>query len=189
MPTASLGDLSQAVRGPCARIPGRAHGSARHDPRFPVDDNWNNLLDEPFEQLKACANRCGVSGIRSAACCTTAPRCCGPSFTTAWSCSITVADLVRPDRHLAAKRLGFIDRLTPAGRTPRTPGTVLQRRGSARLFRRQGAVQQLRSRMPGGLHRTRAGAGGAGLRLRFDPQTEISIYRSVPHLRPAGRPR
>lgn len=23
-----------------------------HDPRFPVDDNWNNLLDELFEQLE-----------------------------------------------------------------------------------------------------------------------------------------
>jgi len=98
--------------------------------------------------------------------------------------------LTRTDRWVirAAKRFGFIDRLTPAGRT-------LGRReefadlDSARsyfagktLFRGFDP-ECFDAYLQHGLHQV-----GDKLRLRFDPATEISIYRGVPHTSP-GRTR
>ena len=87
----------------------------------------------------------------------------------------------------AAKRFGFIDRITPAGRT-------LGRReefadlDEARLYFsgkslfRRFDPDCLEAYVRHGFTET-----GSGLRLKFDPATEISIYRSVPHNSP-GRP-
>jgi pimeloyl-ACP methyl ester carboxylesterase len=98
--------------------------------------------------------------------------------------------LTRTDQWVirAAKRFGFIDRLTPAGRT-------LGRReefadlDSARsyfagktLFRGFDP-ECFDAYLQHGLHQV-----GDKLRLRFDPATEISIYRGVPHTSP-GRTR
>jgi pimeloyl-ACP methyl ester carboxylesterase len=97
--------------------------------------------------------------------------------------------LTRADQWVirAAKRFGFIDRLTPAGRT-------LGRReefadlDSAQLLCRQDPVSRLRSGMLRCLPATWLQKVGDKLRLRFDPATEISIYRGVPHTSP-GRTR
>jgi pimeloyl-ACP methyl ester carboxylesterase len=159
-----------------------------HDPRFPVDDNWGNLVDELIHHLDASAEP--VWGV-------------GHSLggVLHYHAALLRPDLYRgvvmldspvltlADRVLirAAKRFGFIDRITPAGRT-------LGRReafaslGEARryfagktLFRRFDP-DCLEAYVQHGLQ-----SSDAGLRLRFDPATEISIYRSVPHTSP-GRP-
>ena len=90
----------------------------------------------------------------------------------------------------AAKRFGFIDRITPAGRTlgrreafPDLEEARAYFSGKA-LFRRFDP-DCLEAYVRHGLADS---GGGSGLRLRFDPATEISIYRSVPHSSP-GRPR
>ncbi len=159
-----------------------------HDPRFPVDDNWGNLVDELIHHIEAVGEP--VWGV-------------GHSLggVLHYHAALRRADLYRgvvmldsplltlADRLVirAAKRLGFIDRITPAGRT-------LGRReafadlGEARhyfaakpLFRRFDP-DCLDAYLRHGLHSVEE-----GLRLRFDPATEISIYRSVPHTSP-GRP-
>ncbi|NQD95718.1 alpha/beta hydrolase, partial [Pseudomonas sp. CrR25] len=159
-----------------------------HDPRFPVNDNWSNLVDELIHHLAVGA---------------------GPVWGVGHSLGGVLhyhAALRRPDLYRgvamldspvltladrvvirAAKRFGFIDRITPAGRT-------LGRReefadlGEARsyfaakpLFRRFDP-ECLDAYVRHGLHNA-----DGGLRLKFDPATEISIYRSVPHTSP-GRP-
>ncbi len=98
--------------------------------------------------------------------------------------------LTRTDQWVirAAKRFGFIDRLTPAGRT-------LGRREefadldsarsyfSGKTLFRGFDPECFDAYLQHGLHQV-----DDKLRLRFDPATEISIYRGVPHTSP-GRTR
>jgi pimeloyl-ACP methyl ester carboxylesterase len=89
---------------------------------------------------------------------------------------------------LAAKRLGFIDRLTPAGRTlgRREEFADLESARqyfSAKTLFRGFDPECFDAYLQHGLQQV-----GDRLRLRFDPATEISIYRGVPHTSP-GRAR
>ena len=137
---------------------------------------------------KACANRCGV----------------GHSFGGMLHYR---AALLRPELY---QGVVMLDSPLPTGSTrpssgcqaaglhrpadpgrphARTPGTVLQRRGSARLFRRQGAVPQLRSRMPRPTSNTgwsRRGRGCACASIRRPKSASTAACRTS---RPAGRPR
>ncbi|SMQ30573.1 Pimeloyl-ACP methyl ester carboxylesterase [Pseudomonas helmanticensis] len=160
-----------------------------HDPRFPADDNWYNLVDELIHHLQQQDQPVwgvghsfgGVLHLHAALRCPELYR------------GVVMLDspvLTRTDQWVirAAKRFGFIDKLTPAGRT-------LGRReefadlDSARsyfagktLFRGFDP-ECFDAYLQHGLQQV-----GDKLRLRFDPATEISIYRGVPHTSP-GRTR
>ena len=160
-----------------------------HDPRFPVNDNWQSLVDELLHHLEqqdapvwgVGHSLGGVLHLHAAL--------RRPEFYR----GVVMLDspvLTRVDEWLiqAAKRLGFIDRITPAGRTLGRR-EAFPDRGSARsyfagktLFR-DFDPDCLEAYLEHGLE-----AGDDGLRLRFDPATEISIFRSIPHVSPA-RPR
>ncbi|WP_192558731.1 alpha/beta fold hydrolase [Pseudomonas allokribbensis] len=160
-----------------------------HDPRFPAGDNWYHLVDELIHHLQQQDEPVwgvghsfgGMLHLHAALRCPELYR------------GVVMLDspvLTRTDRWVirAAKRFGFIDKLTPAGRT-------LGRReefadlDSARsyfagktLFRGFDP-ECFDAYLQHGLHKV-----GDKLRLRFDPATEISIYRGVPHTSP-GRTR
>ncbi|EPL04783.1 alpha/beta fold hydrolase [Pseudomonas sp. CF161] len=156
-----------------------------HDPRFPVDDNWQNLVSELIHHLQQQAQPVwgvghslgGILHLHAALRCPELYR------------GVVMLDspvLTRADQWVirAAKRFGFIDRLTPAGRTlgRREEFASLE---SARsyfadksLFRRFDP-ECFEAYLQHGLHQV-----GDRLRLRFDPATEISIYRGVPHTSP-----
>lgn len=95
--------------------------------------------------------------------------------------------LTRADQWVlrTAKRFGFIDRITPAGRTLGRREAFADRDSardyfaSKRLFRHFDP-DCLEAYLEHGLEPAQD-----GLRLRFDPATEISIYRSIPHASPA----
>lgn len=94
--------------------------------------------------------------------------------------------LTRADRWVirAAKRFGFIDRLTPAGRTlgRREEFSDLDAARSyfaGKTLFRGFDPECFDAYLQHGLHQV-----GDRLRLRFDPATEISIYRGVPHTSP-----
>lgn len=156
-----------------------------HDPRFPVDDNWLNLVDELIHHLRELAQPVwgvghslgGVLHFHAALRCPELYR----GVVMLDSPVLTLADqlMIR-----AAKRFGFIDHITPAARTlgRRDAFTDLEaaRRyfSSKTLFRRFDP-ECLEAYLLHGLQ-----SDGEHLRLRFDPATEISIYRSVPHTRP-----
>ncbi|WP_370655174.1 alpha/beta fold hydrolase [Pseudomonas sp.] len=156
-----------------------------HDPRFPADDNWRNLVDELIHHLKEQPEPVwgvghsfgGVLHLHAALRCPELYR------------GVVMLDspvLTRADQWVirAAKRFGFIDRLTPAGRT-------LGRReefadlDAARLYFagktlfRSFDPECFDAYLQHGLQKV-----GDKLRLRFDPATEISIYRGVPHTSP-----
>ncbi|WP_397448476.1 alpha/beta fold hydrolase [Pseudomonas sp. NA-150] len=156
-----------------------------HDPRFPVNDNWLSLVDELIHHLRLQPEPVwgvghslgGVLHFHAALRCPELYR----GVVMLDSPVLTLADqlMIR-----AAKRFGFIDRITPAGRTlgRRELFTDLdaarQYFAGKTLFRRFDP-ECFDAYLEHGLQQD-----GDQLRLRFDPATEISIYRSVPHTSP-----
>ncbi|MBC9250574.1 alpha/beta hydrolase [Pseudomonas alcaligenes] len=184
-PSATYGKLFAALAPDYQVQHLEQHG---HDPRFPVDDNWENLVAELITHLEQQAQPVwgvghSLGGVLHYHAALRRPELYR-GVVMLDSPLLTLVDrvLIR-----AAKRFGFIDKITPAGRT-------VGRREQFSDFaeaRRYFAGKTLFSRFdPECLdayveHGLRA--EGQGLRLRFDPATEISIYRSVPHTTP-GRP-
>ncbi|PWB35699.1 alpha/beta hydrolase [Pseudomonas sp. SDI] len=181
-PSATYGKLFAAL-APDYRV---SHLSQHaHDPRFPVNDNWQSLVDELLHHLEQQPEPVwgvghslgGLLHLHAAL------RC--PQFYR----GVVMLDspvLTRTDQLMirAAKRLGFIDRITPAGRTLGRR-EVFDDRASARAYFTGKSLFRnfdpdcFEAYLEHGLQ-----ADGDGLRLSFDPVTEISIYRSLPHLSP-----
>ncbi|WP_437880581.1 alpha/beta fold hydrolase [Pseudomonas sp. LRF_L74] len=156
-----------------------------HDPRFPVDDNWQGLVDELLAHLGEQDEP--VWGV-------------GHSLggVLHYHAALRRPDLYRGvvmldsplltgmDRMLirAAKRFGFIDRITPAGRTLGRRERFASLDEARSYFAGKALFRHfdpdcLDAYVQHGLYRE-----GEELRLRFDPVTEIGIYRSVPHTAP-----
>ena len=137
---------------------------------------------------KVCANRCGVSGIRSAACCITAPRCCGELYH-----GVVMLDSPLPtwfDQTViwAAKRLGFIDRLTrPAARSDAANSSPAPRkRAPISPARRCSAASIPNAWRPTSNTGWSRRAGCACASIRRPRSASTAACRT---LRPAGRPR
>ena len=157
-----------------------------HDPRFPVNENWQSLVDEllhHLEQQDAPVWGVGHSlgGVLHLHAALRRPE---------YYRGVVMLDspvLTRVDEWLiqAAKRLGFIDRITPAGRTLGRREAFPDRDSARQYFSgktlfRHFDPECLEAYLEHGLVNSED-----GLRLRFDPATEISIYRSIPHVSPA----
>ena len=156
-----------------------------------MNDNWDNLVDELLHHLASLEQPVwgvghSLGGVLHYHAALRRPELYR-GVVMLDSPVLTLADrlVIR-----AAKRFGFIDRITPAGRTlgrreafPDLEEARAYFSGKA-LFRRFDP-DCLEAYVRHGLADS---GGGSGLRLRFDPATEISIYRSVPHSS-QGRPR
>ncbi|NBF01342.1 alpha/beta fold hydrolase [Pseudomonas sp. Fl5BN2] len=158
-----------------------------HDPRFPVDDNWRSLVDELIHHLQQQAQPVwgvghslgGVLHLHAALRCPELYR------------GVVMLDspvLTRADQWVirAAKRFGFIDRLTPAGRTLGRREEFADIESARHYFAHKTLFRAfdpecLDAYLQHGLQQV-----GDRLRLRFDPATEISIYRGVPHTSPGS---
>ncbi|WP_028238849.1 alpha/beta fold hydrolase [Stutzerimonas azotifigens] len=156
-----------------------------HDPRFPVEDNWQRLVDELIHHLAGRAEP--VIGV-------------GHSLggVLHYHAALRRPELYRgvvmldspvvtwADQTLVwlAKRLGFIDRLTPAGRTEGRrecfPDLARARDYFAgKTLFRSFDPDCLEAYLEHGL-----APDGEQLRLRFEPEIEMRIYRSFPHRTP-----
>jgi pimeloyl-ACP methyl ester carboxylesterase len=181
-PSGSYGKLFDALMPEfeVAHLP--QHG---HDPQFPVDDNWRQLVDELLHHL---ARQPGpvwgvghsLGGLLHLHAALRAPQ---------HYRGVIMLDsplLTFADRWviLAAKRLRFIDRITPAGRTLGRLAHFTDLRAARAYFSGKRLFRDFdpdcfEAYLQHGLQ-----PGTDGLRLRFDPGTEIDIYRSVPHVHP-----
>lgn len=181
-PSATYGKLFAALAPTYAVQHLGQHG---HDPRFPVTDNWQNLVDELLHHLEqqdapvwgVGHSLGGVLHLHAAL------RC--PQYYR----GVVMLDspvLTRADQWLiqAAKRWGFIDRITPAGRTLGRREAFADLDSARRYFAGKALFRHfdpecLEAYLQHGLEQA-----DGGLRLRFDPATEISIYRNIPHASP-----
>ena len=186
-PSATYGKLFAAL-APDYRV--RHLEQHAHDPRFPVDDNWANLVDELILHLEQGGEPVwgvghSLGGVLHYHAALRRPELYR-GVVMLDSPLLTGADrlMIR-----AAKRFGFIDRITPAGRTVgrrETFGDFGEARDyfAGKTLFRHFDPDCLEAYVRHGL---REEERGAGLRLRFSAATEISIYRNVPHIVP-GRP-
>jgi pimeloyl-ACP methyl ester carboxylesterase len=184
-PSATYGKLFRALGTDYAVDFLEQHG---HDPRFPVNDNWEQLVSELIFHLQQRAEPVwgvghSLGGVLHYHAALRHPELYR-GVVMLDSPLLTLADklVIR-----AAKHFGFIDRITPAGRTIgrrerfADAGEARDYFAGKTLFSRFDP-ECLDDYVAHGLQ-----ASSEGLALRFDAQTEISIYRSVPHTSP-GKP-
>lgn len=156
-----------------------------HDPRFPVDNNWRNLVDELIYHLQQQDEPVlgvghslgGMLHLHAAIRCPHLYR------------GVVMLDspvLTRTDQWVirAAKRFGLIDRLTPARRTLGRREEFADRDAARAYFAGKSLFRSFdpdcfEAYLEHGLC-----AMDDRLRLSFDPATEIDIYRGVPHTSP-----
>jgi pimeloyl-ACP methyl ester carboxylesterase len=184
-PSATYGKLFSALGADYPVEFLEQHG---HDPRFPVGDNWELLVSELIFHLQQRAEPVlgvghSLGGVLHYHAALRHPELYR-GVVMLDSPVLTFADrlVIR-----AAKRFGFIDRITPAGRTLGRREAFADLEEARRYFAGKTLFKRfdpecLDAYLLHGLQDS-----GVGLRLRFDPQTEIDIYRSVPHTSP-GRP-
>lgn len=184
-PSATYGKLFSALGADYSVAFLEQHG---HDPRFPVGDNWELLVNELIFHLQQRTEPVlgvghSLGGVLHYHAALRHPELYR-GVVMLDSPVLTFADrlVIR-----AAKRFGFIDRITPAGRTLGRREAFADHEEARQYFAGKSLFKRfdphcLEAYLQHGLQET-----GAGLRLRFEPQTEIDIYRSVPHTSP-GRP-
>lgn len=160
-----------------------------HDPLFPVDDNWTNLVEELAQRLSRLDQPVwgvghSMGGILH--------------YHTALRHPELYRGVVMLDSPVPtwfdqtviwlAKRLGFIDRLTPAGRTLGRRERFDDRQQARDYFADKALFRDFDPECLDAYVEHGLTEDEQGLRLRFDPETEIRIYRSVPHLTPGWPP-
>lgn len=160
-----------------------------HDPRFPVEDNWQRLIDELIHHLDACAEP--VFGV-------------GHSLggVLHYHAALRRPDLYRGvvmlDSPLAtwadqalvwcAKRLGFFDYLTPAARTQGRRERFASRDEAREYFAGKTLFRDFHPDCFDAYLAQGLVADGEGVRLHFEPEVEMRIYRTFPHRTPGWPP-
>lgn len=181
-PSATYGKLFDALAPEyaVAHLPQHAH-----DPRFPVDDNWLNLVDELIYHLRQQPEPVwGVGHSLGGVLHLHAALRCPELYRGVVMLDSPVLTLVDQWMIRAAKRFGFIDRITPAGRTLGRREAFADLDAARTYFAGKTLFRGFdpdcfEAYLQHGLQQD-----GEQLRLSFDPATEISIYRSVPHTSP-----
>ncbi|QVQ79554.1 alpha/beta hydrolase [Pseudomonas lundensis] len=156
-----------------------------HDPRFPVDNNWRNLVDELIYHLQQQDGPVlGVGHSLGGMLHLHAAIRCPQLYKGVVMLDSPV--LTRTDQWVirAAKRFGLIDRLTPAGRTLGRREEFADREAAREYFAGKSLFRSFDPDCFDAYLEHGLRAMDDRLRLSFDPATEINIYRSVPHTSP-----
>lgn len=153
-----------------------------HDPRFPVDDNWGNLVGELIAALEGLDGPVwgvghSLGGILHLHAALRRPELYR-GVVMLDSPALTLVDRLTIR---AAKRFGFIDRLTPAGRSLGRRDRFDDPEEARRYFAGKTLFRRFDPDCLDDYIRHGLVPAEQGLRLKFDPATEIDIYRSVPH--------
>ncbi|CAH1041967.1 alpha/beta fold hydrolase [Halomonas sp. TD01] len=161
-----------------------------HHPDYPVNHNWGNLVDELLSYLPVTdAPLLGVGHSLGGTLMAMAADKQPERF-----CGVIMLDpplMLGPDAWVmkAAKRFGFMDRITPAGKTQGRRSVWPSREAMADSLRRRGLFRRftpeaLNDYIEAG---TRLLDDGSA-ELTFDPGVEVEIFRHLPdHL--SGLPR
>jgi len=157
-----------------------------HNPDYPVGDNWNCLVSEVLESIKMQTRKPVIAvghslgGILSLLASIQQPELFKAVI-------LLDSPLIGPFKSTMvklAKRIGFIDRVTPASRTRarkahwKTRDEVVSYLRSRDLFK-QFAAECLKDYIDYGLVHN-----AEGYHLRFNRDIEYQIYRTIPHVIP-----
>lgn len=157
-----------------------------HDPKFPVGENWQNLVLEVIDSIKRQATQPviglghSLGGVISLLAAIDQPEL----FKAVVMLDSPLIGRIKSNLVRLAKKLGIIDRVTPAFRTKgrrqywQTHEQVLQYLKTRELFKTF-TEECLEDYISYGLDKTED-----GYHLRFDRHIEYLIYRSVPHVIP-----
>ena len=154
-----------------------------HDPRYPVTDGWPNLVDELIDAV-AARYRQPVIGVGHSL----------GGFVTA------LAAATRPDLFEAAilldapilapfqgsalklvKRIGLIDRMTPAGSMRYRRREWPSREEAVAHFKRRPLFRNFAPECLADYAQFGLAPSENGVGLWFDPGIEYQIYRTIPH--------
>ncbi|MBF7729475.1 alpha/beta fold hydrolase [Pseudomonas sp. N040] len=159
-----------------------------HDPRFPVGENWESLVDELIHHLQQLDGPVwgvghSLGGVLH--------------YHAALRQPQLYRGLVLLDSPLLgwaeclllrmAKRFELMDRITPAGRTLGRRERFTDRREARDYFAGKSLFRYFDPACLDAYVEHALVPAGSDLRLRFDPAVEVSIYRNAPHASP-GRP-
>ena len=150
------------------------------DPRHPPTEGWPHLVEQLIERIKPVAPVYGVGhslgGYLNFLAATQRPEL----FRAIVLMDAPIIGPVRGTMLGATKRLGIVDRVTPAGATRDRRSTWPSREQARVHFRgrplfRHFADECLDDNVAHGLSQNHE------LRLRIDPAIEYQIYRTIPH--------
>ena len=178
-PSATYGKLFAALAPDYPVQHLEQHG---HDPRFPVDDNWSNLVAELIHHLDASAGPVWGVGHSLGGYLNYLAAVRRPELFRA--VVLLDAPIIGPFRGSvlgATKRLGIVDRVTPAGAT-RDRRSSWQTREEARAhFRSRKLFENFSAECLDDYVDHGLVGDGEKLRLKIDPLIETQIYRTIPH--------
>lgn len=154
-----------------------------HDPDFPVNEGWSNLRDELIHYLERNADApvIGVGHSMGAVI----------TFLAALERPELFTQIIMLDPPLAvgagaiafylSKKLGFIDKLSPAGRTRNRRQIWRDEEDALAYFRQKGLFngcneQTIKDFIVAGTHNC-----DGGIRLRYSVEAECDTYRTIPH--------
>jgi len=150
------------------------------DPRHPPTEGWPHLVEQLIEKIEPIAPVCGVGhslgGYLNFLAAAQRPEL----FRAIVLLDAPIIGSFRGSMLGAVKRLGIVDRVTPAGATRDRRSTWPSREAAKAHFRgralfRHFADECLDDYVAHGLVQNHE------LRLRIDPAIEYQIYRTIPH--------
>lgn len=160
-----------------------AHDRFGHDARYPVTDNWERLVDELLDSLAA---RCeqpvagvghSLGGVLTFLAALRAPE------------RFRAVVMLDPPAYLGtaaltmrlAKRFGFIDRITPAGKSSNRRSVWPSREVACKTLGRKGLFRAFDPDCLSDYVQAATEPSADGVRLSYLPEVEVEIFRTIPH--------
>lgn len=153
-----------------------------HDPKFPVTDGWTHLAGELIADVErhgrpALALGHSLGGYLSLLAAARRPEL----FRAAILLDAPLMSRFQGSAVAFAKRVGFIDRVTLAGTTKGRRSTWPSAESALEHFRSKAAFRTFDPRCLEDYVRLGMETSEHGVKLRFDPEVEYRIYRTIPH--------
>lgn len=153
-----------------------------HDPKFPVTDGWTHLAGELIADVErhgrpVLAVGHSLGGYLSLLAAARRPEL----FRAAILLDAPLMSRFQGNALAFAKRVGFVDRVTLAGTTKGRRSTWPSTTAALEHFRTKAAFRTFDPRCLEDYVRFGTEALDDEVQLRFDPEVEYRIYRTIPH--------
>jgi pimeloyl-ACP methyl ester carboxylesterase len=149
------------------------------DPRFPVSEGWPHLVDQLIESIREPVYGVGHSlgGYLNYLAAVRRPEL----FRAIVLLDAPIIGAFRGGMLGATKRLGIVDRVTPAGATRDRRSTWSSRAEAKAHFRSRALFRHFTDDCLDDYVRHGLTERNGKLQLRIDPAIEYQIYRTIPH--------